>query len=134
MVKRSGTTGLASVNPSAPAGAREGTRKTIARALLALLPERRFFYRSFSGGSAALHHRLRAYEPPAQSDQSICCRHLHRVSSIAIAIPIAIAIWIKIMIMIKIKNNPQPTTYNPLLGGITEVTFPPFGAGYAELG
>jgi hypothetical protein len=28
------------------------------------------------------------------------------------------------MIKIKIKNNPQPTTYNPLLGGITEVTFP----------
>jgi len=49
----------------------------------------------------------------------------------SIAIPIPIAIWIKIMI--KIKNNPQPTTYNPLLGGITEVTSPPFGAGYAGL-
>ena len=59
--------------------------------------------------------------------QSICSRHLRRISSIAIPIPIAI--WIKI----KIKNNPQPTTYNPLLGGITEVTSPPFGAGYAGL-
>jgi len=37
---------------------------------------------------------------------------------------VEIPIWIKIKITIKIKirNNPQPTTYNPLLGRMTEVT------------
>ena len=52
---------------------------------------------------------------------SVFRRFVVAISAYATSIPIWIKI--KIMIMIKIKNNPQPTTYNPLLGGITEVTF-----------